>query len=196
MDLINKAITLVLALCFVAAPVVAAEQSETQAMNYLAQDYLIGPGDVLDISVWKNEDLTKQVPVLPDGKISFPLIGEIMAKGKTVRQLKNELEKQIARYMPDPVLTIAVRQVNSLLVYVIGKVNNPGIFALSTNINVLQGLAMAKGLNVFAKRDKIKIFRQEGGATRIFDFKYDEVSEGNNLEQNIQLQRGDIIVVP
>lgn len=196
MGRIKRAVILVLALCLIAAPVVASEQSETQATNYLGQEYLIGPGDILDVSVWKNEDLTKLVPVLPDGTISFPLIGEIVAQGKTVARLRKELEGKIVRYMPDPIVTVAVQKVNSLLVYVIGKVNRPGIFPLSTNVNVLQALAMAQGLNTFAKRNKIKIFREEGDTTRIFDFQYDEVSEGANLEQNIQLQRGDIIVVP
>jgi polysaccharide export outer membrane protein len=159
-------------------------------------DYLLGPGDIIDIAVWKDETLTKSVVVLPDGKISFPLIGEIRAAGRTVPQLKQEITKKISPYAPDPIISIEVRQVNSMLVYVIGRVNTPGRFSLNTNINVLQALTMAGGLNSFAKRDKIRIFRREGGKTTIFRFKYDDVTEGSNLEQNIVLQRGDIIVVP
>jgi polysaccharide export outer membrane protein len=159
-------------------------------------DYLLGPGDVIDIAVWKDETLTKSVIVLPDGKISFPLIGEIKAAGRTVPQLKEEITKKISPYAPDPTVSIEVRQVNSMLVYVIGRVNAPGRFSLNTNVNVLQALTMAGGLNPFAKRDKIKIFRQEGGKTTIFRFKYDEVTEGTELEQNIILKKGDLIVVP
>jgi polysaccharide export outer membrane protein len=159
-------------------------------------DYLMGPGDVIDVGLWKDETLSKSLTVLPDGKISFPLIGEIRAAGRTIPQLKKEIEQKIARFAPDPIVSIEVRQVNSMLIYVIGRVNAPGRFSLNTNVNVLQALTMAGGVNPFAKRDKIKIFRQEGGQTKIYPFKYDEVVEGTELEKNIILQRGDIIVVP
>ena len=159
-------------------------------------DYIIGPGDMLSVSVWEVEELTKPVIVLPDGKISYPLIGELTAAGKTVSQMRKELEEALMRYVPDPVVTVGVEQVNSMLIYVIGRVNSPGRFLLNTNVNVLQALATAGGLNVFAKRSKIKIFRQEGGTTKIYTFNYDQVSSGEELEQNIVLKRGDVIVVP
>jgi len=159
-------------------------------------DYLIGPGDVLDISVWKDETLTRSVVVLPDSKISFPLIGEVIAGGKTVAQLKKEIEGKLGPYVPDIVLSLDVRQVNSMLIYVIGRVNNPGRFVLNVNVNVLQALSMAGGFNPFAKKDKIKIFRHERDKTHIFNFQYDGVVEGKNLEQNIMLKRGDVVVVP
>ena len=159
-------------------------------------DYIIGPGDVLDISVWKDEALTKRVMVLPDGKISFPLIGQIEAGGKTVNQLRAVLEKKLERYVPDLTLSLLVGQVNSMMVYVIGRVNNPGRFALNTNLNVLQVLSSAGGLNPFAKRGSIKIFREEKNGTQIFPFDYDDVIKGENLQQNIHLKRGDVIVVP
>jgi len=136
------------------------------------------------------------VTVLPDGKISFPLIGEVMAGGKTVAQLKGELEEKIIRYVPDPTLSVIVHQVNSMMVYVIGKVNQPGRHLLNANINVLQVLAMAGGFNPFANRGKVKIFRQQGGDTVIFPFDYDEVADGKKLDTNITLKRGDVIVVP
>jgi polysaccharide export outer membrane protein len=159
-------------------------------------DYVIGPGDVLDISVWKDETLTKSVVVLPDGKISFPLIGQVVASGKTVAQLKKEIEKKISPYVPDVTLSFEVKQVNSMLIYVIGRVNNPGRFVLNVNVNVLQALSMAGGLNPFAKRDKIKVFRQERDKTHIYFFQYDGVVDGKHLEQNILLKRGDVVVVP
>jgi polysaccharide export outer membrane protein len=159
-------------------------------------DYIIAAGDILDVSVWKNEALTKTLTVLPDGKINFPLVGELVAGGKTVAQLKRELENRISQYVPQPVITVIVQQVNSMLIYVLGKVNDPGRFILGNNINVLQALAVAGGLNPFADRNKIKIFREEAGKTTIFDFEYDAASKGEDLTQNIHLKRGDIIIVP
>jgi len=159
-------------------------------------DYVIGPGDLLDISVWKDEALTRNSVVLPDGKISFPLIGEVIAGGKTVAQLKQEMEKKLVRFVPDMVLSVEVKQCNSMLVYVIGRVNSPGRFVLNANVNVLQALAMAGGLNPFANKDGIKIFRSEGENTVIFPFKYNEVAHGDHLAQNIRLRQGDLILVP
>jgi len=179
-------------LVLVAAPLRASEEAAAWAQ----QEYIIGPGDVLDISVWKDEALTKLVTVLPDGKISFPLIGEISAGGKTVQQLSKELESKLHRFVPDVNLSVLVARVNSMLIYVVGRVNKPGMFEINTNVNVLQALAMGGGLNPFAKRDKIKIFRKKGDQTQVFPFDYDEVTKGENLEQNVVLERGDVIVVP
>jgi polysaccharide export outer membrane protein len=158
--------------------------------------YLIGPGDVLDISVWKDEALTRSCVVRPDGFISFPLAGEIPAAERTVSQLKAEMEAKLSRYVPGVVLSLEVKQINSLIIYVIGKVNNPGRFVLSVDVNVLQALATAGGLNVFAKRDMIKVYRQGTNETAIFPFDYDSVTEGKRLEQNIHLKRGDVVVIP
>ena len=169
---------------------------QSKAATSPISDYTVGPGDALHISVWNNEALTKAVTVLPDGKIHFPLIGEIVAGGKTLADLEKELKSKLHPFVPDPELSVMVGQVNSMLIYVIGKVNHPRQFVLNTNVNVLQALAMAGGLNAFAKRNKIKIFRETNGKTRIFPFEYDDVTEGKNLEQNIRLKRGDVVVVP
>jgi len=160
------------------------------------EEYLVGPGDVLDISVWKDEALTRSCVVRPDGAISFPLIGDVQAAGKTAAQIKAEMSDKLIRYVPDLTLSLEVRQINSMIIYVIGKVNSPGRFVMNTNVNVLQALATAAGLNPFAKRNKIKVFRQGKNETVIFPFEYDEVVDGNRLEQNIRLQRGDIVVIP
>ena len=192
MRLITGKALLITWIFILSTPALATENVE----KWLATDYIIGPGDSLHISVWKNEDLTKLLTVLPDGKISFPLIGDVMAEGKTVAQLRKELKGRISRFVPDPVLSVLVQQVNSMLIYVVGKVNNPGRFILNCNIKVLHGLALAGGLNPFAERNKIKIFREEGDNTRIFHFRHDSVSTGKNMEQNIRLKRGDVIVVP
>lgn len=160
-------------------------------------DYLVGPGDILNIAVWKDESLTRQCVVLPDGKIAFPLIGQMTAAGRTVADISKELEQKLARFAPGVDLSVGVHQVNSLIVYVIGRVNSPGRFVLNTDVNVLQALAMSGGLNPFAKRGDIKIFREaEGGGTKVYTFDYDAVSSGDNIRGNIRLKRGDVIVVP
>jgi polysaccharide biosynthesis/export protein len=158
--------------------------------------YIIGPGDILDISQWRDDALIRQVVVLADGRISFPLVGEIMAAGKTVAQIKKDIADKLVEYIPEPVISVEVKQANSMFIYITGKVNNPNRFPVNSNINVLQGLAMAGGLNPFAKQNSIKIFRQEGDKTRVFLFKYDDVVDGKSLDQNITLKRGDVIVVP
>jgi polysaccharide biosynthesis/export protein len=159
-------------------------------------DYVIGPGDVLDISVWKEQALTKLVTVLPDGKISFPLVGTITAGDKTLEQLSKELENKLSRFVPDLNLSVLVHQVNSMMVYVIGRVNKPGRFVLNSNIDVMQALAMAGGLTPFAEQGNVKIFRQTQDGKEKFDFDYDDVANGKKMEQNIMLKRGDTIVVP
>jgi len=161
-----------------------------------AADYTIGPGDQLGIEVWKDAALTRVVTVLPDGKISFPLIGELDAGGKTVAQLKKEIEQKIARYVPDSTTTVEVRQSNSLHIYVLGRINAPGRLILNANVNVLQALAIAGGPNTFANRTRIRIFRQEGGKTLSFPFNYNDVTAGKELQMNIELKRGDVIFVP
>lgn len=161
-----------------------------------AQDYVIGPGDQLGISVWRDDALTRSVVVLPDGKFHFPLVGEVVAGGKTVNQLKKELEEKLAGYVVDAGLSVEVRQSGSLFIYLIGKVNSPGRQMLLSHTNVLQALATAGGLNPFADKDDIRIFRQEGDRTLIYPFRYSLVSAGSNLEENIWLKRGDVIVVP
>lgn len=162
----------------------------------LAPDYVVGPGDVLGISVWRDENLSRSVVVLPDGKISYPLVGEILAAGKTLAQLKRELEGKLSRYVTEAGLTVEVKQCNSMFIYTIGRVNVPGRHALLAPTNVLQALAMAGGLNPFARRDEVKVFRRQGARTVVYAFDYDDVAEGRHLETNIELQRGDVVIVP
>jgi len=192
----RKAIGNYLIFVLMCITVLAGTVNADEKAAWTSADYVIGPGDILDISVWKDDALTKLVAVLPDGKISFPLIGEVAAGGKTLAELREELEKKLSRYVPDINLSVVVTKINSMIVYVVGRVNNPGMFGLNTNVTVLQALAMAGGLNPFAKRSKIKIFRETGGQTRILSFDYDDVIKGEDLGQNIQLQRGDTVVVP
>lgn len=158
--------------------------------------YKIGPGDVLNILVWKTPDLTRQVTVLPDGKIHLPLVGEVEAAGLTVALLEERLKSGLAPFVTDPVLFVSVVQVNSLVFYVTGKVYNPGRFLVQNRVNVLQALALAGGLNPFAKDKKIRIFRQADKGRTEFRFNYHAVSRGEDLDQNIQLAPGDVILVP
>jgi polysaccharide export outer membrane protein len=186
-----KAIKWILPVLLVLATAAAAQDTAP------VSDYIIGPGDILNIAVWKDEALTRQCVVLPDGKIAFPLVGQLTASGRTVDDLSKELSQKLGRFVPGVDLNVAVHQVNSLIIYVIGRVNSPGRFVLNTDVNVLQALAMAGGLNPFAKRGDIKIFREvDGGGTKIYTFDYDAVSSGDNIKGNIRLKRGDVIVAP
>ena len=133
--------------------------------------------------------------MLPDGTITFPLVGRLVAGGKTVEQLKQEIEKRLNRFVPEPELTLIVQQVNSMVVYVLGKVNRPGYFPLKMNVDVLQALAMAGGLNIFADPSDIRIFRKTRDKSMVMIFNYQSVTEDNYLEGNIMLQAGDVIVV-
>ena len=159
-------------------------------------DYRVGPGDLLSISVWKDDALTATVAVLPDGTISFPLVGSIAAEGRDIHEIKALIVQRLRKYIPEPVLSVSVVKINSLQVYVIGKVNRPGRFELNDHIDVLQALALAGGINPFARESRIRIFRKTKGHTRILPFDYTEVAKGRSLEQNIMLERGDVIVVP
>jgi polysaccharide export outer membrane protein len=163
---------------------------------HLGQDYIIGPGDLLGISVWRDDSLTRSVVVLPDGKIQFPLIGEIVAGGKSVAQLKKEFVEKLSSYVVDADISVEVKQSNSLFIYIIGKVNSPGRQMLLADTTVLQALAMAGGLNPFAEKNDIKIFRQESERTLVYSFRYTQVVTGNFLDDNLLLKRGDVIVVP
>jgi polysaccharide export outer membrane protein len=157
--------------------------------------YLIGIGDVLDISIWKDQDLSRQLPVLVDGTISLPLVGSFVAVGKTVDVLGRELSSRLGPYMHDPIATISVMQPNSMVIYVVGKVAHPGKFTMSGPVDVLQALAMAGGLTPFAKAKEIRIFRGSGDLRKEFVFDYKEVSKGEQMQDNIRLERGDTVVI-
>ena len=158
--------------------------------------YCIGPGDLLDISVWKDESLTRQVVVPPDGVISFPLIEDIDVTGMTVADLRKTISVKLTEYIPDATVAVLFSEIRSMMAYVIGKVNKPGVFPITMQTNVIQVLSMAGGLNAFASEGNILILRQQDNKTVKIPFNYNEVEKGKNLEQNIILQRGDVVVVP
>jgi polysaccharide export outer membrane protein len=159
--------------------------------------YSINPGDVLSVSVWKEEDLNQEVIVRPDGYISFPLVGEAKAAGSSIEALRKLITQRITKYIPDPVVTVSIRQLSGNKVYVIGKVNKPGEFVVLRNVDVMQALSMAGGTSTYAALNKIKILRRESsGRLKAISFEYGDVEKGNNLEQNIVLKAGDVVVVP
>ena len=158
--------------------------------------YKVQPGDIISISVWKEEDLQREVLIRPDSGISFPLIGEINSKGKSIAKIKEEIAAKLEKFIPQPDVSVSIRQINGNKIYVIGKVNRPGEFPLSKPLDVMQALSLAGGTATFAELDEIIILRRENGTQHAIPFNYPEVERGKKLEQNIILQSGDVVVVP
>jgi polysaccharide export outer membrane protein len=158
--------------------------------------YVIGPEDGLDISVWKDDTLKSTSLVRPDGGISFPLIGEVQAAGKTTDQLRDEIRKRLEKYIPDAVVTVAVMHVASYRIYVLGRVNKPGDFAVGRDVDVLQALTLAGGLTPFAHENDIRVVRKIDGKTTTIPFRYSDVLKDGDLAQNITLRSGDVLLVP
>ncbi len=159
-------------------------------------DYRIGPEDVLYISVWKEEELQREVLVRPDGGISFPLAGDIQVSGKTPVEVEQEITAKIQHYIPEAVVSVSVKTVSGYTIFVNGKVKQPGKFVVGRYMDVMQAITLAGGLDTFAKEDSIKVIRRQNGKQVVHRFNYKEVKKGNNLEQNIILKSGDTIVVP
>lgn len=158
--------------------------------------YKIQPGDILEISVWKEENLLREVLVRPDGGLSFPLVGNIQAAGKSVEGLQTEIADRLTKYIPDPVVTVSTRQLNGNKIYVIGKVARPGEFVASRYMDVVQALSVAGGMTPYAASNKVKVLRRENGKLTAIPFRYGDIEKGEDLEQNIILQSGDVILVP
>jgi polysaccharide export outer membrane protein len=160
------------------------------------ENYPLSPDDAVEISVWKEPDLTKQMAIRPDGKISYPLIGEIQAAGLTVKQLQTEIHHRLEKFVSDANVTVILLKPQGYKIYVTGKVNKPGEFIVGRPPNVMQAVAMAGGLTPFAAPGKLVILRKVGGKEEVFPFDYKAVSRGENLEQNRILLPGDVLVVP
>jgi len=159
-------------------------------------DYLIGPEDVLDIAVWNTAEITRTVPVRPDGKISLPLVNDVQAAGLTPMQLRETLMKALAPYMPSPTVSVIVREIHSFNVTVIGEVKTPGRYELKSRSTVLDLLAMAGGLSQYAARGRIVVLRQDAGVARELPFPYDKLTGKNAGSENFCLKPGDVILVP
>lgn len=159
-------------------------------------NYVIGPQDVVDISVWKEPDLSRNVPVRPDGKISLPLLNDVQASGLTATQLAAEITEGLKKFETNPQVTVIVTSMKSQRFYVLGESSRPGAFDLSPNMTVLDALSTAGGFTQFAKKTKIYVLRKEGDKLVRYPFNYKDVLVGKHMEQNILLKNGDTIVVP
>ena len=159
-------------------------------------EYIIGADDGLDISVWKEPEISRRVPVRSDGKISIPLLNDIQAAGLTPMQLQAQITEKLRKFLTEPQVTVTVLATNSRRVYIMGEVGRPGPIALLAKMTVLQAITTAGGLGQFANGSKIRILRNDNGKQTVFSFNYKEVLNGRNPEQNIILKPGDSIVVP
>jgi polysaccharide export outer membrane protein len=164
-------------------------------------DYEIGPEDLLEISVWKEKDLQREVLVRPDGWLTFPLVGNIRAKGRTALDVQEEITTRLRKYIPDPVVTVSIKKVAGYKIYVIGKVNKPGEYVVGRYVDVLQALTLAGGLTPFAAEGEIRVLRKQeadDGTVKetVIPFDYADVKKGRSLQQNIFLRSGDVVVVP
>jgi polysaccharide biosynthesis/export protein len=159
-------------------------------------DYKIGPQDVLRIDVWKEPDISRTIPVRPDGKISLPLLKDVQASGLTALQLGNNLHDGLTKYLTNPQVTVTVTEINSRRVYLTGEVLRAGALPLLPNMTVLQALSSGGGFTQFAKLKGIYVLRTEDGKQVKHPFNYKEVVKGKDPEQNILLQSGDVIVIP
>lgn len=208
----KKALKLVLPVFLALFPGLALAQTETANLRSIAgtgakpdapvthdndKDYVIGADDVLAINVWKEPELSRSVPVRPDGKATLPLIGDIVASGNTPKQLQANIERDLAKYISKPVVTVIVQEAKSHKFNIVGEVQKPGTYLLSGPMTVLDGIAQAGGFREWAKMKDVYVLRTgPNGARERLSFNYKRVIKGDNAGQNVQLRTGDTIVVP
>lgn len=159
-------------------------------------NYVIGAQDVLDISVWKEPEVSRVVPVRPDGKISLPLLNDVQAAGQTPGQLAAQITESLKKFVANPQVTVIVTTINSQRVYIMGEVTRPGAYPLLPQMTILQALSSGGGFTQYANTKKIYLLRQSNGKSEKFPFNYKEAIAGKHSEQNIVLRAGDTIVVP
>jgi len=186
-----KAALIFLLACYVYPANLLAQESDERRTPYT-----INPGDLLEISVWKEPDLQRQALVRPDGAFSFPLSGEIFAEGRTIEAIRGELTRRLEQYIPDLVVTVTVAEIRGNKIFVIGQVNTPGEFIVNPRVDVIQALSIAGGMTPFAQLNNIKILRRRNGEQTILNFRYNDIIKGQNLSQNILLEVGDVVLVP
>ena len=181
-----------------AAPPAANTPPAASAGQVASQgDYKIHGGDRLLVGVYDDPKMPPMdITVTPDGRFSFPLIGSLNAGGKTPEQLRVEMETKLRKFVAEPVVTVTVTEVKGNVAYVVGQVLKPGPIVMNPSVNVLQALSTAGGGNPYAKMDSIIIIRNSPGGQRVLNFRYGQVSGGHNLEQNVELESGDVVVVP
>ena len=162
----------------------------------VATDFVIGAEDVLGVLFWREADFSGDVAVRPDGRITIPLLGDMVAAGVTPAALRDQIQSAATKFLTDPNVTVVVRQINSRKVFITGEIGAPGAYPLTGPRTVMQLISLAGGLSEFAKAESISILRQDQGRTRAYSFNYKNVSQGKNVQQNIELLPGDTIVVP
>jgi polysaccharide export outer membrane protein len=172
--------------------------SSKEVQNRVTGDpsYVIGPTDVLDISVWKEPEVSRTVPVRPDGRISLPLLSDVQAAGLTPTQLAAHITESLKKFMTGPQVTVIVATINSQRIYILGEVTRAGAYPLLPGMTVLQGLSSAGGFTQYANIKNIYLLRQENGQQAKYAFNYKDVTTGKNPEQNVVLKAGDTIIVP
>lgn len=179
--------------------VVSAEEKlptdRSTIVSPIDRGYTVAPEDEITISVWRDENLSRDLVVRPDGRVSFPLIGDVVASGKTVDELQKEVIERLARFLPNPSVWVSVKKINSYKVYVIGKVTKPGEYLVGHYTDVMQALSLAGGLTTFASPGQIQVLRRKNGTQSLHRFSYNDVFKGE-LELNIILERGDVVMVP
>jgi polysaccharide export outer membrane protein len=181
-----------------ARPARAAQESAPSApvAAQEAAGYMVGPGDVLRIAVWKEAELSVDVSVRLDGMVTVPLVGDVKAAGKTTEQVATEVRTRLRPYLENPQVTVTVAQAVSARFYVIGEVAVSGAFPLTSRITVLQALALAGGFREFAKRERVVVIRETLGERKAILFNFRDLEAGINLEQNIVIEAGDTLIVP
>ena len=178
---------------FLASLSISAVQAQQTGVGL---EYRIGPEDVLHISVWKEEDLDREVLVRPDGGISFPLAGDLQVSGRTPIEVQDEIRSRLQRYVPDAEVTVSIEKVSGYTIFVLGEVEEPGQFTLGRYVDVVQALTLSGGFTPYANKCSIQILRRQDGREVTYKFDFRSVSRGRNLDQNIILQSGDVVLVP
>lgn len=190
----------------VAATVIGVTGCAEELVNYKVDltppaDFLLGAEDVLIVTVWKNQDLSREVVIRPDGMISMPLIGDVPAAGLTANTLAKRIGERLTEYMSSPIVSVQLKEVNSYFIYVLGEVTKPGKYPLKSYTNVMQGISLAGGFTVFAKKNKIKVLRNTANGSDEkhqieIPVRYDDILKGTAIPGNFVLRTGDVIVVP
>jgi polysaccharide export outer membrane protein len=174
---------------FAAAPAVVPPPEEDAG-------YLLQPGDVVNVSVWKEPDLTSELLVRPDGAITLPLAGQIDAAGHTVSEVRSTIDARLRKYIPDPAVTVTLKQALGNQIFVLGKVNRPGNYPIPRPVDVVQALSLAGGTTPFAAVNDIRVLRREGDKQITLTFRYTDIEHGRRLQQNVLLHSGDTVIVP
>ena len=176
--------------------VATAQNAPKAADRSVPAGYRIGSEDVLQVSVFGNEALTRTVPVRPDGMISLPLLNDVQAAGLTPMELRDVLMKKLVEFVPSPEVSVIVTEVRSFMISVIGQVAKPGRYDLRSSATIVDALAMAGGFKEFAARSKIVVIRSEGGVSKRIGFDYDKIGVAHGGQENFALRPGDIVMVP